>query len=89
MAGHGSHRYCRVDGWLAEKVQTQLGVLAVPIQQRTLDRVGLARSRLRTHRSSALPRVSKHPGSTEESQFGIKARLLNSDATVQRTVKFR
>jgi hypothetical protein len=25
MAGHGRHRRCGVDGWLAEKVQTQLG----------------------------------------------------------------
>ena len=70
MAGHGSHRDCCVDGWLAEKVQTQLGLLVVSIEQRALDRVGLARSRLRTHPSPALPCISKHPRSIEESHCG-------------------
>ena len=66
MAGHGSHRRCSVDGWLAEKVQTQLGILVVFEQQRAMDCVGLARSRLRTHRPPALPGVSKYPRSIEE-----------------------
>jgi len=66
MAGYGSHRHCCVDGGIAEKVQTQLGILVILVQQRAVDRVGLAGSRLRTYRSPALPCVSKHPGSIEE-----------------------
>src|SRR5829696_10094248 len=76
VARHGSHRHCRVDGWLAEKVQTQLGILVVPIQQPAVDRVGLARSRLRTHRSPALPCIPKHPRRNEESHLGDEACLL-------------
>jgi hypothetical protein len=70
VARHGSHRHCCVDGWLAEKVQTQLGILVVPIKQRALDRVGLARRRLRTHRSLGLPCVPEHPRRDEESNSG-------------------
>ena len=66
VAGHGSHRDSGVDGWLAEKVQTQLGILVVPVEQRALDRVGLARQRVRPHRSPDRPCVSKHPRSVEE-----------------------
>ena len=43
MAGDGSDRHCCMDGWVAEKVQAQLGILAVPLEQRAVDRVGLAR----------------------------------------------
>ena len=66
MARYGSHRHCGVDGWLAEKVQTQLGILAVPVKQRALDRLGLARPRLRPHRPPTLPRIYKHPRRVEE-----------------------
>ena len=69
MARHGSHRRCIVDGWLAEKVQTQLGILAVPVEQRALGRVGMAGPRLRIDRSSTLPRVHKHPRRLEESNL--------------------
>ena len=59
-----------MDGWLAEKVQTQLGILVVPVEQRVVDRVGLARPRLRPHRPPGLPRVPEHPRRDEEPQFG-------------------
>jgi len=75
VARDGSHRHCCVDGGLAEKVQTQLGILVVPVEQRALDCVGLARRRLRTHRSSGLPRVSEHPRRDEKSNFGNRACL--------------
>src|ERR1043166_3073419 len=76
VAGDGSHRYCSVDGGLADKVQTQLGLLVVPAEQRALDRVGLERSRLRPHRPPTLPRIPQHPRRVEESNLGREACLL-------------
>ena len=75
MARHVSHRHRGVDGWLAEKVQTQLGILGVPVKQRAVDRVGLAGPRLRTHRPPALPCVYKHPRRIEEHRPQLIARL--------------
>ena len=40
MAGDGSHGHRRVDGGVSEKVQTQLGLLAFPVEQRAVDRLG-------------------------------------------------
>lgn len=77
MAGNGGHRYCRLDGWLAEKVQTQLGILAVFVEQRAVDRVGLAGSCVRTHRPPGLPCVSKHPRRIEESDQRTEHRFMN------------
>ena len=76
MASHGRHRHCRLDGWLAAKVQTQLGILAVPVEQRPLDRLGLARQRLRPHPPPTLPRLPKHPRRPEEPHFRINSPLL-------------
>ena len=63
-AGDG-HR--RVDGWFSEKVQAQLGLLAVSLEQRAVDRLGRARSRVRAHLPAALSRVHKHPRRSKES----------------------
>ena len=71
MAGDGGYSYRRVDGWLTEKVQAQLGVLGVSAEQRAVDRLGFARSRLRAHLPPALPRVSQHSRRDEESQPGL------------------
>ena len=76
MARHGRYSYCCVDGWLAEKVQTQLWILVIPVEQRALDRVGLARPRVRAHRSTGLPCVPEHPRRDEESHAGIELCLL-------------
>ena len=66
MACDVSHRHRGVDGWLAAKVQTQLGILAVPVEQRALDHLGLARPCVCFDRSAALPRVPEHPRRDEE-----------------------
>lgn len=66
MAGDGGHGHCGVDGWVAAKVQTQLGILVVSVQQRALDRVGLARPRLGVDRPPGRPCVSEHPRRDEE-----------------------
>ena len=88
MARHGSHRRCIVDGWLAEKVQTQLGILAVPVEQRALGRVGMAGPRLRIGRSSTLPRVHKHPRRLEESNLLTLASLVSNPRTFALTVTY-
>ena len=75
MARDGGYSYCGVDGCFAEKVQAQLGILAVPVEQRALDRVGLARPRLRAHRSPGLPCVSKRPRRDEEHPSQLNRRL--------------
>lgn len=66
MARDGGHGHRRMDGCLSEKVQAQLGVLAVPLEQRDVDRLGRARSCLRAYLPTALPRVSEHPWRHEE-----------------------
>ena len=75
MARHGRHRRRCVDGWLAEKVQTQLGILAVPVKQFTVDRVGLAGSRVCVDRPPALPCLSEHPRRIEEHRPELIGRL--------------
>ena len=70
VARNGSDRHCRVDGWVAEKVQTQLGLLAVSVEQRTVDLVGLARQRVCANRAATLSCIYKCQGSTEEHEPG-------------------
>ena len=77
VAGDDSHRHCGLDGRLAEKVQTQLGILAVSVEQRAMDRVGLAGPCLRTHRAPGLSGLSKYPRSDEESYRGSEYCLVN------------
>lgn len=60
MAGDGSHGHRCVDGGLAEKVQAQLGILAIPVEQRAVDRVGLPRSGVCAHLPAGLPRLYEH-----------------------------
>ena len=66
MAGDGSHGHRCLDGGLAEKVQAQLGLLAFPVEQRAVDRLGFPRSRIRAHLPAALPRLYQHPRRNEE-----------------------
>src|SRR5215207_1931270 len=79
MAGDGGDGDRRVDGRLSEKVQAQLGILAIPAEQRAVDRLGRARSRLRTHLPSALSRISEHsrrgkePSAIAPGQLPMKA----------------
>ena len=73
MAGDAGDGDRRVDGWFSEEVQAQLGILAVPVEQRAVDRLGCARSRVRAYLPPALPRVSKHPRRGEEPNL-IKSR---------------
>jgi len=54
-----------VAGCVAEKVQTKLGILGIPGEQHSLDLMGFARSRLRPHCASVLPRGAEHQGSYE------------------------
>ena len=55
-----------VAGGITAKVQAQLGLLDVSAEQRSLDRMGSARRRLRFDRASALPRISKYSWSDQE-----------------------
>ena len=66
MAGDAGDSYRRLDGWFSEEVQAQLGILGFPLEQRALDRVGLARSCLRSDSTPGLPCVYEHPGRDEE-----------------------
>jgi hypothetical protein len=66
MARDGGDGRRRLDGGFSEKVQAQLGVLALPVEQRALDRVGLARSRLRAYFAPGLPCIFEHPRRDEE-----------------------
>ena len=70
MAGDGGDRHRRLDGCFAEKVQAQLGILAVPFEQRAVDHLGCTRPCLRAHTPAALPRLSKHPRRDEEPHSG-------------------
>jgi len=72
MAGDGNHGHRCLDGGIAEKVQAQLGILAFPVKQRAVDRLGCPRSRLCSHRPSNLPRLFEHPWRNEE-------RVVNAD----------
>ena len=47
MAGDGRNNSCRLDDSVAKEVQTQLGVLAFPLKQCVVGRVGITRPGLR------------------------------------------
>lgn len=66
MAGDGGDSHRRLDGRFAEEVQAELGILAVPFEQRAMDRMGLARQSLCPHHASGLSRVYEHPRRDEE-----------------------
>lgn len=60
MAGDGRNGGCGVDDSLAEKVQTQLGFLALSVEQRAVDTVGTARPRLCSHSAASRARDLKY-----------------------------
>ena len=66
MAGDARDRHRRVDGWFSEEVQAQLGILAIPAEQRAVDRVGCARPCLCANLPTALSCLSEYPGSDKE-----------------------
>src|SRR5215210_2930993 len=70
MAGDVSDGPRRVDGWLSEKVQAQLGILALPFKQCAVHCMGRARSCLCAHLPPALPCLSEYQGSNEEPPSG-------------------
>jgi hypothetical protein len=66
MARDVSDGHRRLDGGVAKKVQTQLGVLAFSPQQRVMDFVGPSRSCLCVDSFAGMPGSSQHQGCVEE-----------------------
>lgn len=62
MAGDGYHSHRGVDDRIAEEVQAELGLLVVPLEQRSLDNLGSRRRRLCADCSSGRVGRTKHPG---------------------------
>jgi len=67
MAGNGGDGHRRRFCWLSAHIQAQLGVLAVSVEQSALDRMGPARSRLRSYISTNLSCRHEHPRGPQES----------------------
>lgn len=61
MARDGHHRYRGVDDRIAEKVQAELGLLVVPLEQRPLGYLGNWRRRLCADCPSGSVGRTKHP----------------------------
>ena len=88
MAGDDRHGDCGVDGWLTEKIQAQLGILAFPVEQRAMDRLGRPRSGIRAHLPPALPRLSEH--SRRKKERGMTpARFTKNPKARRRIVQVR
>src|SRR5687767_6227890 len=66
MAGDGHHCHRGVDDWIAKEVQAELGLLAVPLEQRSLDYLGSRRWRVRTDCSSIRVGGPEHPRCNKE-----------------------
>lgn len=66
MAGDDCHGGGRLDGRFAKEAQAQLGFLAVPAEQRPLDRLGHRRSRLRADRFAGCAGGAEHSRCGEE-----------------------
>ena len=62
MAGNAGHSGGGVDGRLTKKVQAQLGLLVIPTEQCTVDRLGLARQGLCPDRFTGVPGGPEYPG---------------------------
>ncbi len=58
MAGDGGNRSRRVVGGVAEKIQTELGLLVISLEECALDCLGLARRGLRLNLPAVVPRLS-------------------------------
>ena len=66
MAGDVSDRGRGLDGGVAKEVQTELGILAVPLEQSTLDYLGSARSSVRAYCFADLSGFPEYSGDLEE-----------------------
>jgi hypothetical protein len=75
MARDGSDGCRGVDGGLAKEVQAELGILALPPEQRAVDCLGPARWRLRAYLPAALPCLPEHSRSDEKSRTVMQLRL--------------
>jgi hypothetical protein len=58
MAGDGSYSRGRMVNSFAKKVQKKLGILAFSLEQRAVDRLGMARPRLCADSPASLSRRS-------------------------------
>ncbi len=63
MAGHGSDGYRGVDGGVAAKVETKLWLLAVSIEQPSVDHLGRLCSRPSLDRSAVVAGCHEYPRS--------------------------
>ena len=66
MAGDVGDGGRGLDGGVAKEVQTELGILAVPLEQFALDYLGSARSRVRSYRFADLSCFLEYQGNPEE-----------------------
>ncbi len=60
MAGDGGDSDRGVVGGLSKKIQTELGILVISLQQSSVDCLGLARRGLRADLTASLSRFSQH-----------------------------
>ena len=74
MAGDDCHDHRGLDGWLEERLQAQLGILALPAEQRALDCLGLSRWGLCAHPPPNLSRFYKHSRRQKERILTISLR---------------
>ena len=68
MAGDARNSCRRLDGGFSKEIQTQLGILALPLEQRSMDYLGCPRSRVRVNLVATVPCLSEHQRRAEESQ---------------------
>lgn len=72
VAGDVGDRNRGLDGGLSKKVQKELGLLAVPREQRAMDCLGRARPRVRPYLLAALSSLPEHQGSNEKSRTVVQ-----------------
>ena len=77
MAGHGGDIAFGLAGGRAIEVETKMGILDFPVEQRSLGGVGLARSRLGAGYFATRPRRSKHSRRSQK-----RARLIQQGLTL-------
>jgi hypothetical protein len=71
MAGDVGDGYRGLDGRLSKKVQAELGILAVPLEQCVVDYLGFGRRSVRPASLADLSRLFEYSRSSEES-FPVK-----------------
>lgn len=72
MAGDGHHCHRGLDDRIAEEVQAQLGLLVVPLEQRSLDYLGSQRCRVCVNRASVCVGGIEHKGGCKESKLSFR-----------------